>query len=656
MAWWLKNNIRMIQNNIRDIDAKMDIDRHIEWLKSFGANTLQIGCGGITAFHPSTLEFQWKSPYMTGDFFGEMLRKCHGNGIRVIARFDFSKTHESFYDEHKNWYFKGSDGNPVRYHNTVATCVNGDYQRERSLDILREVLEKYPVDGIFFNMFGYITHDYSGNYVGICQCDNCKKRFKELYGEKLPAKEDLEDPVFNKYMDFKRKTVDEMLTKIHELARSINPECAVSTYATTGIDIVRNESNSAVDRPLPFWIYNSSDNVGEIEGSYDHKVSSNCCINAVDLPYRFMGVSDQLNQLRLYGDMANGGGLDWCIIGNFDDYPDYENFNSVRKIFRHHRMYEEYYGNFDPQTKVMLVKEGDRRELCEEYRGVFRMLKEEHIPFTIVRTDALESKISEFDQYELIILPGVHKISEPVYEALKTTGAAVVASGLAMDQDPRKLEELFCVRLGEKEADVRGTYLRTLPEEIFDDFAEANKQWVFLDGPYRTAIPAPTARGILPRVSKAMFGPPERCYGHEITEDAMAVLKDEKNIYIPWNIGSLYYKLGYDEFKKLFLDLVKAVRELPRVFETNVPEMVEMFLSKCGPSTYMLQLLNMTGFNGMTFFRPYAMDHLKIRLKNITPVSVEEMTSEGLEAVDYKDGLSCSLKEGELYKSWIIRV
>ena len=29
MAWWLKNNIRMIQNNIRDIDAKMDIDRHI---------------------------------------------------------------------------------------------------------------------------------------------------------------------------------------------------------------------------------------------------------------------------------------------------------------------------------------------------------------------------------------------------------------------------------------------------------------------------------------------------------------------------------------------------------------------------------------------------------------------------------------------------
>ncbi len=53
MAWWLENNIRMIQNNIRDIDARIDIDRLIECLKSFDVNTLQIGCGGITSFHPS---------------------------------------------------------------------------------------------------------------------------------------------------------------------------------------------------------------------------------------------------------------------------------------------------------------------------------------------------------------------------------------------------------------------------------------------------------------------------------------------------------------------------------------------------------------------------------------------------------------------------
>ena len=125
MAWWLKNNLRMIQNNIRDTDAEMDIDKQIEWLKYFGANVLQIGCGGITAFHPSKLECQHVSPYLKNDFIGEVVEKCHANGIRVIARFDFSKTHESLCEAHPDWYFRKEDGSLVRYHDTVATCVNG---------------------------------------------------------------------------------------------------------------------------------------------------------------------------------------------------------------------------------------------------------------------------------------------------------------------------------------------------------------------------------------------------------------------------------------------------------------------------------------------------------------------------------------------------
>lgn len=656
MAWWLKNNIRMIQNNIRDIDVRMDIDKQIEWLKSFGANTLQIGCGGITAFHPTKLDFQWQNPYMEGDFFGEVLKKCHENGIRVIARFDFSKTHEKFYEEHPEWYFRGLDGKPVRYHDTVATCVNGPYQSERSLDIIREVMEQYPVDGIFFNMFGYITFDYSGNYVGICQCENCKRRFREMYGEELPVKENLEDPVFIKYIDFKKKTVDEMLTKIHNLARSINPDCAVSTYVTTGVDIVRNESNSAVDRPLPFWIYNSSDNVGEIEGSYEDKICSNCCINAVDLPYRFMGVSDQLNQIRLYGDLANGGTLDWCIIGNFDDYPDRENFDSVRKIFHYHKQYEQYYGHFSPKTKIMLVKEGDRRELCAEYRGIFRMLKETHLQFTIVKADALKDKLAELDDYDYIILPDVHTLPDEVVKALGNTRAVVVGTGLTMDESDKCLKEVFGVEVSEKITDVRGTYLKTMPEDVFADFAKTGKAWVFLDDPYRKMKLLPVTKGYLPLIEKTMFGPPERCFGHQETDDAMMSIFGGKNIYVPWNIGTLYYKLGYDEFKKLLLDIMKAAGDLPYSFDTTVPEMVEMILSECEPGTYMLQLINLTGYNGMTFFAPREMKNLRVKFREINPVHVEELTDHGLETIAYENGMTFDLKEGELYKAFLIHV
>ena len=179
MGWWTEKRFRMIQNNLRDIDAGMDVDRYVETLKEFGADVCMVGCGGITAFYPTQLECQKTSLYLRDDFFGNLLRKCHENKIRVIARFDFSKTHIQFLQEHPEWYSKSIQGEPVLYNDTAAVCVNGPYQQECSLQILEEVIGNYPVDGVFFNMFGYQTRDYSNRYVGICQCDSCRQRFAQ---------------------------------------------------------------------------------------------------------------------------------------------------------------------------------------------------------------------------------------------------------------------------------------------------------------------------------------------------------------------------------------------------------------------------------------------------------------------------------------------
>ena len=40
-----------------------------------------------------------------------------------------------------------------------------------TLEILTDALELYPVDGLFFNMFGNPSTDYSGRSVGPCQCE-----------------------------------------------------------------------------------------------------------------------------------------------------------------------------------------------------------------------------------------------------------------------------------------------------------------------------------------------------------------------------------------------------------------------------------------------------------------------------------------------------
>lgn len=654
MLWWNKNNLRMIQNNLRDIDVLMDIDKHIEWLKSFDVNVLQIGCGGITAFHPSKLDCQYVNPYMKGDFLKEIIEKCHANEIKVIARFDFSKTHESFYEGHGDWYSRKFDGEPIRYHDTIATCVNGEYQRTLSIKIIEEVISQYPVDGIFFNMFGYVTYDYSGNYIGICQCENCKRRFAEMYGEILPLQEDLADPIFLKYLEFKKITVNEILDNINKTTKSYSENIAISTYATNLVDIVRNESNSALDRPLPFWIYSSSDNVGKIEGSYENKISSNCAINAVDIPYRFMGVSKYLNQIRLYQNLAAGSGLDWCIIGNFDDYPDHENFESVRKIFKFHKMYEDYYGHFEEKTKIMLVTANDGRALNEEYRGLFKMFKEDHILFTIVESDALDLKINEFNDYDFIILPSLSSLSPRVEEAFKNTRANIIASGGSFAEDKELVKELFGVELSNVITDVRGTYLHLEPKSDFPDFLD--KEWVFLDESYYEMSLDKDTLGILPKIEKARYGPPERCYGHTYTNTMMVSIESNGNVYIPWHIGSLYYKYGYDEFKKLFLNIMEKVKPIPRLFETNAPEMIEIFLAKVDHNSYIMQFINLTGYNGITFFKPLKVDDILVCFNNINPKSIEELTENGKKELAYKNNMTISMDEDEIYKAFLIKI
>lgn len=141
MPWWLDNNLRMIQNNLRDIDAGMDVQKWFEEIRASHCNCVMVGAGGISSFFPTKLPFQTPSPYLKGDLLGDIVRICHENGVRVIARFDFSKTHERLLDEHPEWYYVSESGEHLHYNDTAATCVCGEYQQKKSIEILREVIE-----------------------------------------------------------------------------------------------------------------------------------------------------------------------------------------------------------------------------------------------------------------------------------------------------------------------------------------------------------------------------------------------------------------------------------------------------------------------------------------------------------------------------------
>ena len=63
----------------------------------------------------------------------------------------------------------------IDYNGDVQVCINGDYQQKYMLLILEELLTTHDFDGIFFNMGGFQVYDYTGNYHGICHCQNCQR-------------------------------------------------------------------------------------------------------------------------------------------------------------------------------------------------------------------------------------------------------------------------------------------------------------------------------------------------------------------------------------------------------------------------------------------------------------------------------------------------
>ena len=245
--WWKQEPIRFLQTNLSENDSTVDPQTLVGAVADFGANTFLMNMGGIVAQYPTRVPFHYASAFLPRgrDLFGDVVREAHARRIRVVGRFDLSKTQKAVFDAHPEWFFRRADGQPVIYNGLYSTCINGDYYREHALTILTEALERYEVDGLFFNMFGNPTTDYSGVATGPCHCQACETRYRARFGRPVPSAADAD------YRSFMSDSSREVAATIAELIHRKRPNAAFLTYIRDHTDGIISESNTAVTRPLP---------------------------------------------------------------------------------------------------------------------------------------------------------------------------------------------------------------------------------------------------------------------------------------------------------------------------------------------------------------------------------------------------------------------
>jgi hypothetical protein len=637
--WWLKEPFRLIQTNLREIDAiDFDLEIYVESIKNTGANIVLINVGGIVANYYTDLEFHYRNSHLKFDMIKEVTERLHEEGIRVIGRFDFSKINEKFAAQNPDWLYKSVKGEHVNYNGQMHTCVNGGYQQEYSLIILNEALMNFPLDGVFFNMIGYQTRDYSHNYHGICQSDRCKERFKIWSGGlTLPVEENLDDPTFRKYQQFKSETSNELFFRIHDLIKSFGNQIAISTYTHAGTDFYRRESNShaALYGDFVPWEYQSSHNVKSTIGSWKDMQVSNATVHFYGYPARHSADASWLSQQRLFQNIMYGAGPDFYCIGRLDNLEDREVLERVREVFQFHKKHQQYLHHTISGNKVLVLHDyhSDR-----EYKGIFEILTENHILFDVMEHWCMDTDDvpREIESYEVIILPDISRLSDAQCVRLNQyieKGGKILATGFTSTKDEfgNPLNKIRLRSLGvSPEYDtfekVQGTYFR-----IFDTDKERLGQNTFqgfdLIYAWEEGMLCELeegTKGYLGFIPPAMIGPPEKCYYEEVTAIPGLLhntFGQGQTTFIPFRIGSLYHhKRHYGHANLVMSALITLLDYVPDV-KIEASPLVELSRQRSpGDDFEWYGLLNHSGQMGNGFFQPLPIKDIKLNFQSGRPV------------------------------------
>jgi hypothetical protein len=594
-GWWMTEPIRWVQTNLRQTDANLNATRLADQLADMRANVLLFGMGGIAAYYPTRVPFHYASPNLPPgrDMFGEVLRECHSRKIRLVGRFDFSKTRKEVFDAHPEWFFRQANGEPVIYNGLYSTCINGGYYRDQALKILTEALQNYEVDGLFFNMFGNQSRDYSGHEVGLCHCDNCRRLYAAMFHKPLPDRPD------DDYRRFMFVSSREVAASIGDLIHRLRPRAGYFNYIQESTDGIMSESNTAVDRPLPLWPYSASDNVNRARNSQPGKMAVNLNMQFVDYAWRFATVPSPEIALRMWQNVAHGGALTFEVNGTLD-LQDRQAFETAKPIFRWAAANEQYYVGEQSAARVLLLGSpaaSGRAFSQASYRGLFRLLTEEHIPF------AVSDNLNWLGKREFDLVIATDWVPAALAPYVQNGGRLLIAS-------PRE-PELPVARVVAPPREIKG-YLRVRNHALFPSLKDTDL--LLLDGHY-TEVEGDGSRS-LSLIPPSMIGPPEFIHiDMKDTDKPGIVFKPDGRgeiAWLPWDLGGLYYRSSLPAHAALFHDVIARLHST-RQLTTNAHPLVEIAWMHQGNRT-LLHLINLSGHSQTAYFAPIGMTGIQFEV------------------------------------------
>lgn len=168
---WYRRIKRVGQTNFNERDPEFgDVEAWANYWAAAKVQAVALSVSGPVAFYPTKVPFFHVSSYLNGrDLFGECLTAAKKRGIRVFGRMspDIQYTDPKLLAAHPLWFRRDQAGKLQSPAPDIAfTCQFSGQFSEQQPAILRELVARYDIDGVYMN--GWPT-------MQVCYCENCRK-------------------------------------------------------------------------------------------------------------------------------------------------------------------------------------------------------------------------------------------------------------------------------------------------------------------------------------------------------------------------------------------------------------------------------------------------------------------------------------------------
>ena len=466
---WHQRIKRIMQVNFNERDPEnFDVDAWANYLAATKAQATFLSITNIVAFYPTSLPDYPRSPYLNGrDLFGECARAAHARNIHILGRMSPDLAQAVLAQNHPEWFRRDADGSLMREQGLggeahdpslppiyAPTCQFTGYYSEYIPAIIKEVMGRYEIDGIY-------TNGWPGVSAPLCYCETCRK---------------IGDPRSEAYKKAYLDRAKELWSLYSKLVTARNPDNMYSGNLGGGFKggdldlkeltadaawfIADNQGRGPVGAPA--WDASQQTRIAKaIVG--DRPVPNSTGAYEISGSARWRNVTGNATEvkLRLMQTTAAGGVLYYHWLGFHQGFVEDRRWQQLGIDFLSWQAANDrHFHNLRSVANVALVVAQRSNRLyqappgtdaLDSVNGMYSILTEARIPFDIVLGEDLS--IERLKRYSVLVLPNMALMSDTQkaqVEAYVARGGSLLATfetGLYTESGDRRsdfaLAELY---------------------------------------------------------------------------------------------------------------------------------------------------------------------------------------------------------------------